>query len=640
MRFLHPEVLYGLFALLIPILVHLFQLRRFTPEQFTNVVLLKKLEISSRKSSQLKKWLTLLTRLLLISSLILAFAQPYFPNKIENKQDKQLSIFLDNSYSMSLNGEKGELFKQAKDDLLEYLPDNETFNLVTHTETYKNITKKELESIIFDLGFSPTALDQEALKLKTANTFDKNTTALKNAVILSDFQQFSSRALADKSPDTEFHYVLYEPVNKFNFSIDTLSYSNTSGNPQLFFRVLASDITQQSLPVSIYDGNTLLGKFSLAFENEAEKTYTFNLETDVVEKGRIEIEDPGLTYDNVFYFSIERPDPVKVLVVSKNYTRYLDGIYNGATFDYKQVLLQDLEYSDIYAYDQVILNQLTDIPESLILSLQNAYDDGISIGVIPGLNADTNSYNALFNVLNFKPYSKSKNEIIKLTTINFDHPVFENVFTGRVDNFDYPTFESYYELFSENTVLSFSNGASFLEVNDNAFRFNAPVEENSNFTKSPLVVLSFYNLAMQTQKSKEVYYNTGKDNRISVKTTLSQDEVVVMEQNEWSYIPRQQVIGENIDLFLSDYQFNAGHYTIKTTNNDILKTVAFNIDRAESQLSYFEEEDLSNALVYDNFSGFKTYFDSAYQIKSIWKWFIALALMFMIIELFLLRLIK
>ena len=70
MRFLHPEVLYAFFALLIPILVHLFQLRKFQTEQFTNVVLLKKLEISSRKSSQLKKWLTLLIRLLTISCLI------------------------------------------------------------------------------------------------------------------------------------------------------------------------------------------------------------------------------------------------------------------------------------------------------------------------------------------------------------------------------------------------------------------------------------------------------------------------------------------------------------------------------------------------------------------------------------------
>ncbi|MFN3968968.1 BatA domain-containing protein, partial [Flavobacterium sp.] len=43
MQFKHPEILYFLFLLVIPILVHLFQLRRFKKEYFTNVQFLKEL---------------------------------------------------------------------------------------------------------------------------------------------------------------------------------------------------------------------------------------------------------------------------------------------------------------------------------------------------------------------------------------------------------------------------------------------------------------------------------------------------------------------------------------------------------------------------------------------------------------------
>jgi hypothetical protein len=78
MNFKHPEFLYFLFLLVIPILVHLFQLRRFKKEYFTNVQFLKELSIQTRKSSTIKKWLLLLTRLLLLIFLILAFAQPFF----------------------------------------------------------------------------------------------------------------------------------------------------------------------------------------------------------------------------------------------------------------------------------------------------------------------------------------------------------------------------------------------------------------------------------------------------------------------------------------------------------------------------------------------------------------------------------
>jgi len=50
MQFKHPEILYALFLLLIPIIIHLFQLRRFEKVHFTNVQFLKKVELQTRKS--------------------------------------------------------------------------------------------------------------------------------------------------------------------------------------------------------------------------------------------------------------------------------------------------------------------------------------------------------------------------------------------------------------------------------------------------------------------------------------------------------------------------------------------------------------------------------------------------------------
>ncbi|MGK0323583.1 MAG: hypothetical protein ACJAR4_001625, partial [Psychroserpens sp.] len=58
MQFKHPELLYALLLLIIPIIVHLFQLRKFKSVAFTNVQFLKELTIQTRKSSQIKKWLT------------------------------------------------------------------------------------------------------------------------------------------------------------------------------------------------------------------------------------------------------------------------------------------------------------------------------------------------------------------------------------------------------------------------------------------------------------------------------------------------------------------------------------------------------------------------------------------------------
>ena len=107
MQFKHPEILYVLFALLIPVFIHLFQLQRFTKTPFTNIKFLKEIELQTRKSSRLKKWLVLLTRLALFASLIIAFTQPYYSNNKTSK-DWLTLIYLDNSISMQAKGEQGD----------------------------------------------------------------------------------------------------------------------------------------------------------------------------------------------------------------------------------------------------------------------------------------------------------------------------------------------------------------------------------------------------------------------------------------------------------------------------------------------------------------------------------------------------
>src|SRR5690554_2868225 len=99
MQFKHPEILYALFLLLIPILIHLFQLRRFQKIDFTNVAFLRKVTSQTRKSSEIKKWLTLLTRLLAMACLILAFAQPFFTSKTAIEKNLETVLYIDNSFS-------------------------------------------------------------------------------------------------------------------------------------------------------------------------------------------------------------------------------------------------------------------------------------------------------------------------------------------------------------------------------------------------------------------------------------------------------------------------------------------------------------------------------------------------------------
>ena len=103
MQFLFPNVLWGLFALSIPLIVHLFNFRRTKKIFFSNVALLKAVETKSSAFRKLKRWLILASRMLFLFFLILAFAQPVKNNGVDLKNLKSLGIngiYLDNSMSM------------------------------------------------------------------------------------------------------------------------------------------------------------------------------------------------------------------------------------------------------------------------------------------------------------------------------------------------------------------------------------------------------------------------------------------------------------------------------------------------------------------------------------------------------------
>ena len=151
MQFKHPELLYALFLLLIPIIVHLFQLRKFQKVAFTNVAFLKEATLQTRKSSQIKKWLILLTRLLLLAALVFAFAQPFTSKSNSFKTEKETVIYLDNSFSMQAKGNQGELLKRAIQDIITNVPEDENISIITNDDVFKNTSLKAIKNDLLEL---------------------------------------------------------------------------------------------------------------------------------------------------------------------------------------------------------------------------------------------------------------------------------------------------------------------------------------------------------------------------------------------------------------------------------------------------------------------------------------------------------
>ena len=116
MEFVHPERLWFLLLLLIPIIIHLFHFRKRKTLYFSSLRFIQYLEKEQQSTRKLKHLLILISRLLALSALVFAFAQPQFKNATGKQTGKAaLLIYLDNSFSMSAIGTEGSLLSEGRE---------------------------------------------------------------------------------------------------------------------------------------------------------------------------------------------------------------------------------------------------------------------------------------------------------------------------------------------------------------------------------------------------------------------------------------------------------------------------------------------------------------------------------------------
>ena len=110
MSFLFPSVLWGLFASLIPLIVHLFNQNTTKTVEFSSIQHIKALESDSIRSLKLKQWILVLIRSLIIVCLILMCSGPIQRNNLKwvpSTKESVAVVVIDNSASLGVekNGE-------------------------------------------------------------------------------------------------------------------------------------------------------------------------------------------------------------------------------------------------------------------------------------------------------------------------------------------------------------------------------------------------------------------------------------------------------------------------------------------------------------------------------------------------------
>ncbi|SDL15181.1 N-terminal double-transmembrane domain-containing protein [Salinimicrobium catena] len=642
MYFRNPELLYALFLLVIPVLVHLFQLRRFRIEKFTNVKFLKKAVQQTRKSSTIKKWLILFTRLLLLASLIIAFAQPYFGSSAAESESQETVIYLDNSYSMQARGKNGVLLKQGIQQLLENLPQEGEISFFTNSEQFKDISATSLRKKLQEITYSPEQLSWKTISLKAEALLAENGSSAKNFIAISDFQQKAQDDSLSALPSARTFLVPAKPENLNNVAVDSAFVSEKSPD-QLTLKVLlkASGKAPEGLPVSLYNGSNLLSRKTANFDEELAAEVDFSIPSGPVENGRISIEDNGLEFDNQLFFSINEPSAIKVVVIGDKNSDFLSRIFTAPEFNLQVFPEENVNYNELSLANLVILNEVRNIPPSLNNQLVQLHGENVFLVVIPSGQADLQSYNSFFREFGLQGFSNIVQQERLITDISFSHPVYASVFDEKVQNFQYPKVQSYFAINrSPGAVLSFETGQPFLIEKDHIFVFSAPINgQNSNFKASPLIVPTFYNIGNLTISLPQLYFSLNEDQKISLQAQLGKDEILKLASPDYSFIPRQQSFQNKVELFLENDPPQPGHYEV-LRDTAVLRTLAFNAGRSESQMRYREIKPSKDLLMQQNVPDVFEEIKATGETAALWKWFVIFALILLLTEMLILKFFK
>ncbi|WP_320814186.1 BatA and WFA domain-containing protein [Flavobacterium sp.] len=642
MQFKHPEILYFLFLLVIPILVHLFQFRRFKKEYFTNVKLLKEIQIQTRKSKSIKKWLLLATRLLLLAALIIAFAQPFFTAKDAQNKENELIILLDNSFSMQAKGEKGELLKRSVQELLESFPENQTFSLLTNTEVFWDTDIKSIQKELQQLDYAPISFELDALlnqvELKKPNVS-------KDYIIISDGISVTSDKIKTISETNEVYWLQPKAEKSVNISIEKATITEVS---DVFYKLevtlSAFGTIENEIPLTLYNNDKAIAKTQVTFDKNEQKIKLSIPKKEMA--GRIVIQDNSLPFDNEFFFTIQSPEKTNVAIigeVSKN--KFLHRIYTNDDFVTYETTLEQLDFNRLKDQQTIVLNEVIEISQALQTNLVSFYEKGGNLIVIPSAESNLENLNGLSKKIGNVTFSNPSKTEKQITKISFNHPVYKNVFEKNVTNFQYPKVNSNF-IISKNSspILQFEDASIFLSSITNKlgktyFFASAINKTNSNFQNSPLIVPTFFNMAIGNDTKDKLAFTISENETKIIEANLKKDEVVSISNENNSFIPMQQLLSNKVKLTFGDYPEQAGNYNVKQKDK-LITSLSFNFPRNESNVT------LQSTLNNDNFAKINSVDEVLNDLHTkrtdtaLWKWFIIATLLLLLIELLIQKFVK
>ncbi len=675
MYFLHPEILWWLFLALIPVIIHLFNFRRYRKIYFSDVSLLKNILKQTKKQNKLKHFIVLLTRIFAVASIVIAFAGPRLGDRHTGSVSKVKSLYIDNSFSMEGETERGMAFEVARNLATEIIKSSENdVRFLIQTNDYfsgkRTVSKKEALNSIEKLKISPVSRKFSDIDIRQKKLL-KNIESY-NSYWFSDFQKYAFD-IENFINDSVNRYI-FLPVkhtNNKNIYVDTCYFTKPvilPGSTAKLKTVIknASSAAYEKIPVKLF----INGKqknvegIDLLPHKSKEVEFEFIPYETGWQYGKITIEDYPVTFDDDLLFSFKINKRIKILDINNGSpNKYLQTFYlSDTSFDFHEQKLSHLNTADFKMFDLIILDEPDELTSGITESLKNFLKSGGNVLLIPGINSDINSINLFLKSTGGGKLSSPDTSETRVKNINIKSPVFKEIISKIPANPDLPKVKFHYPFKYHYTsgyqsLVNLLNGDEFIVSkntdNGNLFILTAPLDKKvTDLMFNPLFTGIMFGPALTSANNSKLFYTIGKDDKITLPYyTGNKDKVFtfMLKDSDYEFIPGQKTQGGKTTFFINNLISKAGYYQ-GILNDSVYFVVAYNYDRKESDPDFYSAETLDSLLRKSPVTNYKIEFGEINNIRKVinderkgsqlWKLFIIFALLMLLAEALILRLWK
>jgi hypothetical protein len=625
MKFAYPEFLFAFLVLLIPIIIHLFNFRKYKTLYFSSLQFLKNVEEQTRSTQKLKHLLVLLARLFAFSCLVLAFAQPYLPRNNTNVTTKQplLAIYLDNSFSMEAIGTNGELLSEGRETVRKIVEDasvESSFLLLTNALSgveQRISSKREILNRLDEIEVSALQKDIGTILSLQKEIIDKeNWEGPVQYISISDFQKVSTNFNDLVVDSTASYYpIQLTAQNLGNLYIDSVWFTSplrkVNNNNELHVRVRNNgDINLQNVQLEFNLPNnqrTILIDVPSNDFTDALLNYT---DQSVGQKiGAVEVNDQQLYFDDTFYFSYAVEETSTVLILDGE-NSLSNPAYVYETDDYytvKRVRQNQLTLDQLTGVNLIVLNGLNFISSGQQERLLEFTENGGSLFIIPGDKIDFNSYNTLLTALNMPNFRNEMSAGLTVSGLNYEDAFFEGIFQSKPKKLNLPYVQKAYAI-TENTLSNSINLLSFqnkkgLFVKSNGIKkvyllTTALQPAFSKITNHALFTALLLRAGELSQRNNALYATLGETSNYQIENDQQAENVIHLKNASTDFIPPIEkksnfsLIQLNTSAAIENLK--AGIFSIETDRE--LAKIGLNYTRKESDISVFEVEAVANQL--------------------------------------------